>query len=271
MQTESLSSRANVGQLIRAAEGLTQWRPLVLSFLSLLCTMALFAVAAAVGNRLHNSFGSLLGVLIGLLAVAVLSAGFSGAGVMLMDRAKQITPRSMSDAIVFGFMCLPRFLGFALVLLALSLGLALVASLVYLICKIPGLGPLLVFITHPILVVAAACLFTAVMWVAIPMFTPAVWDGHSFKEALVVVYQSARSRLFKVIVMLVALYFITLLIGAVVVFGVIFGLALGLEDVLRLALQLPHRVLTQLATQLFQLLRIWRIRAARRAHSRVVG
>lgn len=224
MSIEPNMSKLNLSYLLRSAEGLTQWRPMLLSFLTLICAGLLFSLSGVMVGKVGGGFGAFLAFVVSLVALAVIAAGFSGSGVMLMDRAKLIQPRSMMDAVIFGFLCLPRFLGFALVLLALLIGMALVAGLVYLVCKIPGVGPLLLFIAHPVLVLAAAVITTAVFWVGFPMFTPAVWDGRGFKEALAVVYESARTRLFQVVLMLVALYMTATVIGFVVMGGLFTGL-----------------------------------------------
>lgn len=223
MPIEPNVSKLNLSYLMRSAEGLTQWRPMLLSFLTLVGAGLLFMLSGVIAGKLGNSFGAILALLMSLVAMALMAAGFSGSGAMLMDRAKHLPVRSMTDAVIFGFLCLPRFIGFALVLLAIAIAMALVAALVYLLCKIPGVGPLLLFVAHPVLVLGAAVIATAVMWVAFPMFTPAVLDGRGFKEALAVVYESARTRLFQVVLMLVALYVITAIIMGVVMGGLFAG------------------------------------------------
>lgn len=216
-------SKLNLSSLMRSAEGLTQWRPMLLSFLTLVGAGLLFMLSGVMAGKMGNSFGSVLAMVMSLVALALMAAGFSGSGVMLMDKAKRIPVRSMTDAVIFGFLCLPRFIGFALVLLVIAIAMALVAALVYLLCKIPGVGPLLLFVAHPVMVLGAAFIATAVMWVAFPMFTPAVLDGRGFKEALAVVYESARTRLFQVVLMLVALYVIAAIIMGVVMGGLFAG------------------------------------------------
>ena len=198
--------RIDFSQLLRAAEGLTQWRPMLLGFLTLVAAGLLMVAGQFLAFRLGGGAGALISAFIALLVVVVVAAGFSGAGVMLMDRAKAIEPRSMVDALLFGLTCLPKFIGFALVLLGLALGLTMVASLVYFVCKLPGIGPLLLFVAHPVLVVLTGVTFTAITWVAVPLFTPAVWDGRSFKESLSLVYAVARTRLIQVVALLLGLY-----------------------------------------------------------------
>ena len=213
MTPQTVAPRIDFSQLFRAAEGLAQWRPLVLGFLTLVCSGLLMLAGQFLALRLGGAMGGVLAMAVALLALVVAASGFSGVGVMLMDRAKSIAPRSMVDALLFGLMCLPKFIGFALVLLGLTLALALVAALVYFVCKLPGVGPLLLFVVHPVLVVVAGVFFTAISWVAIPLFTPAVWDGRGFKEALSLVYAVARTRLVQVVALFLGLYVVVSVIA----------------------------------------------------------
>ncbi|MDE2434369.1 MAG: zinc ribbon domain-containing protein [Burkholderiales bacterium] len=239
MQADVSKASFNPAYLIRSTEALTQWRPLLLNFLSLMLAGMVASLGATFALKSGSDVGRLMALVMFLLAFMITAAGFSGAGVMLMDRAKRIPARSMVDAIVFGFLCLPKFLGFLLVLLLVGLVATLVAAIVYAVCKIPGLGALLLFFAHPVLVLIAAILFIAIVWAVIPMFTPAVWDGRSFKESLSVVFVAARNRLFQVIMSLIALYCIVAIIGAVV-FG---GLFVGLSSMTAIAAMLMSDVL----------------------------
>ena len=206
MNTQTVAPRIDFSQLLRAAEGLTQWRPLALGFLTLVGSGLLMVGGMFLASSLNGALGGILAFVIGLLALVALASGFSGVGVMLMDRAKSIAPRSMVDALLFGLMCLPKFIGFFFVLLGLTLALSVVAALVYFVCKVPGVGPLLLFVAHPVLVVTAGVFFTTIGWVAIPLFTPAVWDGRGFKEALSLVFAVARTRLLQVVALFLGLY-----------------------------------------------------------------
>ncbi len=213
MQSQVTTPRIDFSQLLRAAEGLTQWRPALLGFLTLLGCAVLAGAGQFLAMRLGGAGGALLTLLVMLLTLVVAASGFSGAGALLMDRAKGLAPRSLVDALVFGLMCLPKFIGFALVLLGLTLGLTLVAAVVYFVCKVPGIGPLLLFVAHPVLVVVAGVFFTAVFWVVVPLFTPAVWDGRGFKEALSLVFTVARTRLVQVVALFLVLYVVIWVIG----------------------------------------------------------
>ncbi|ACY32856.1 zinc ribbon domain-containing protein [Comamonas thiooxydans] len=190
--------------LARAAEGLTQWRPLLLCFLTLLLTGALIAGAA----WMLVKAGFFMYLIFMLAAVVALLAGSSGVGIMLMDKARNEPVRSFSAAASAGLLCLPKFLLVGLAILVATLAYYLLAAVIYFICKIPVLGGILAFVAHPILVLVAAALLIAMIWVVGPLMGPALWSGLSVKAALANVLSIARKRLVEVVLMEVVLYVI---------------------------------------------------------------
>ena len=70
------------------------------------------------------------------------------------------------------------------------------------------LGGILAFVAHPILVLVAAALLIAMIWVVGPLMGPALWSGLSVKAALANVLSIARKRLVEVVLMEVVLYVI---------------------------------------------------------------
>lgn len=218
MQSSESLRQVNFGQLLRASEGLTQWRPIALGFLTWVAAGLLLVAGGFLAGNLGGVTGIVLGGLTGLVALILVAAGLSGVGILLMDKAKNIPPRSMMDALVAGVWCIPKFLGFYLVVLLVLLALALVGAIGYFLCKIPGIGPLFLFLLHPVLVVVAAAVLTGLLWVGFPLFTPAIWEGRRFKEALSLVLAVARTRLVPTVALFLALYVVISIIG-MVVFG----------------------------------------------------
>ena len=214
------------GELARATEGLTQWRPMLVGFGSLLLCGVLMAIAGATVAGLGNFFGVVLAGLLGLLALVVMFGGFSAVGIMLMDKARNLPPRSLTDAMTLGVLCIPRFLLFVLMLFVLTLGVGLVAAVLYLLCKVPLLGALLAFFVHPALVLVTAFLMVAVMFVAIPLFAPAVWSGLSFRQAMTSLVAIARKRLVQVVLMLIVLYLIVMVVTGLLFVGLVPATAL---------------------------------------------
>lgn len=206
MRESHPQAEINFSALARAGEGLTQWRPLLLGFLTLLLAVALAGLGVWSIVRMQNTFGSLLGLLLNLVAIVVVLAGTSGVGAMLMDRAQKVPVRGYLDAGIFGLMCIPKFLGFGLVVALAGLAFFLVAALVYFICKIPVLGAVLAFVAHPLLIMVGSALLVATLFVVNPLFAPAVWSGLSMKDALISVIGIASQRLVPVILMQLMLY-----------------------------------------------------------------
>ncbi|HEY4664085.1 MAG TPA: zinc ribbon domain-containing protein [Comamonas sp.] len=208
MSYTKASQGIQFGELARAAEGLTQWRPLVMGFLSLLLAGGLGVGAGAAMVSVRGMGGVILGALIWLIAVIVVFGGASAVGVMLMDKARNVPIRSFGDAAVFGLLCIPKFLLFVILMGLAIAAFGVVAALLYLLCKIPFVGAVLAFFIHPALVLVAAFLVVAVTFVATPLFAPAVWSGLSFKDALASLVAIAQKRLIQVVLMLIVLYVI---------------------------------------------------------------
>lgn len=206
MRESHPQAEINFSALARAGEGLTQWRPLLMGFLTLLLACALAGLGVWAIVRMQNVTGSLLGLLLNLVAIVVVLAGTSGVGAMLMDRAQRAPVRGYLDAGIFGLMCIPKFLGFGLVIALAGLAFFLVAALVYFICKIPVLGAVLAFVAHPLLIMVGSALLVALLFVVNPLFAPAVWSGLSMKDALISVIGIASQRLVPVVLMQLMLY-----------------------------------------------------------------
>lgn len=237
MQPSETMRQVSFAPLLRASEGLTQWRPMALGFL----TWVVVALLLAVGGFLSSSLGGAAGVglmgLFGLLAMILIAAGMSGAGILLMDKAKNIAPRSMLDAFLAGLWCIPKFLGFYVVVALVLAALAVVGAIGYFLAKIPGIGPLFFFVLHPVLVIMAAAVLTSLLWVGFPLFTPAVWEGRGFKESLTLVIAVSRQRLVPTVLLFLTLYVVVSVIG-MVVFGALLpgylfmtGLASSILDI----------------------------------------
>ena len=218
MQPSETMRQVSFAPLLRASEGLTQWRPMALGFLTWVVVALLLAVGGFLSSSLGGAAGGGLMGLFGLLAMILIAAGMSGAGILLMDKAKIIAPRSMLDAFLAGLWCIPKFLGFYVVVALVLAALAVVGAIGYFLAKIPGIGPLFFFVLHPVLVIVAAAVLTSLLWVGFPLFTPAVWEGRGFKESLTLVIAVSRQRLVPTVLLFLALYVVVSVIG-MVVFG----------------------------------------------------
>ena len=208
-----------VMDLARAGEGLTQWRSMALGFLTLLAVGVVYALAAWLAGAIGGIVGVVVFLVMLLVALVVLMTGISAVGVMLMDKAKNEPVRSMGQAVTFGLTCVPKALLLMVLVLAVVVVFAIVAAVLYFVCKIPVLGAVLAFVIHPILVLVAAVAFIALTWVINPLFMPALWSGMGFKAALGNVLLIARTRLIHVVLLQVVLYFILFVIWMLVFSG----------------------------------------------------
>ena len=217
MANENVPQDLHFSRIVRAAEGLTQGRALLASIVTFLLAALVGGLGGYTASKSGGGNGSLFVLgLTGVVEFIVFSTGFSAVGVMLMDRAKRIEVRSMTDAFIYGLLCLPKFVGFALCLLALMLVVGIVAWLGYFVCKIPGVGPVLLVIAHPVLVFSVAVILAGIGWVAVPLFAPSVWEGRSFGESLSVLHAVARNRLVPVVTSFMLLYVVVAIVSSVV-------------------------------------------------------
>ncbi|WP_218243535.1 zinc ribbon domain-containing protein [Comamonas fluminis] len=205
------------GTLARAAEGLTQWRPLLLGFLTLLLT----GITVWLGQLLAIKVSAIFALIMMVLAFVVMMAGFSGVGIMLMDKAKEQPVRSFAAAASAGLLCLPRFLLIGLVMTVVFIAYMIVAAIFYFLGKIPFIGGVIAFIAHPVLVLVFAAVLVAFIWVIGPLMAPALWSGLPVKAALGNVITIARKRLIEVVLMEVVLYVILTLICVLLFAGLV--------------------------------------------------
>jgi len=165
----------------------------------------------------------MLGFLAGLLAflawIVAIGTGVNAAGLLQMDHARGISPRSTADALAYGLMCIPKLIVLGLAFLAVEVAVFVVIALLLVICKIPVLGPLLFVVVFPLSVVVAGVTIVGLL-LCMLLSLPAIWQGASITRALAQTLAIVRSRLVESVLLLVLLGFITFAVG-LIVFGVL--------------------------------------------------
>ena len=211
---EGLSAHA-FSSLLQAVNGLRNARAVVAM---LGCTF----VGVIVSGLLLAMTGS-LGFLAGLLALVVwvvaIGTGLNAAGLLQMDHARGISPRSTVDALVYGLMCIPKLIVLALAFFAVEVAVFIVLALLMLICKIPFLGPLLFIVVFPLSVVVAGVTIVG-LFLCLVLSLPAIWQGASITRALAQTFAIVRSRLVEAVLLLVLIGFLSFAVGAII-FGVL--------------------------------------------------
>ena len=206
MQSNSGSQGAGglIGLLLRSGEALRNWQALV--------TLMATGVAMSVISMAFASLGSGVLMIIGmLLAMALGAVGISATGILLTDQALGMAPRSFGAALLDGLFAALRLLVLGLIGLAAMLVVALVVSILLLLCKIPGIGGVLYAVILPVSILVMAFVYAALYFIFC-LAGPAVWSGASIRQALAALYAVVKNRLFETAL---GIIFLILLMGMI--------------------------------------------------------
>jgi len=216
----------------RASEGLTHVRGMVVSFLGFVCGGACLVLGLYVASSSMNILARLFLLVTWFLDALIAGTAVSATGIMLLDKARGAQARSNSDALMFGLICLLKLWLVALGLFVAGVAIMFVPTLIYFICKIPGIGPLLLFFAHPILVLCAgALIFFASIFLT--LIVPALWDGDTISQAAAKTIEILKERAVTTVLYLLVMGAVTAIIlsilGAVILPGYLAmtGLATG--------------------------------------------
>ena len=126
-------------------------------------------------------------------------------GLLHMDHARGISPRSTVDALVYGLMCIPKLIALGILLFLVELAVFLVIAILLFICKIPFLGPVLFAVVFPVSVVVAGITVLG-LFLCMLLSLPAIWQGASIMRALSQTLAIARSRIVEAILLLAVVW-----------------------------------------------------------------
>ena len=217
MHTNKLGTASAAGLidlLLRSGEALQNWR-------ALLTLMGTGLVTFIVAGSLASS-GSMILILLGmLLAFITASIGLSATGILLMDQALEITPRSIKAALIDGIFAAMRLFVLTLVGLFIALAVILVASIFLVVCKIPGLGGLLYAIVFPAGTLVVAFVYAGLYFVY-SMAGAAVWSGASIRQSVAALYAIIAHRLVESALGVIVHSLLMMLVGTIIT-GFIFA------------------------------------------------
>ena len=202
-----------LSSLFGAINGLRNRRALIAMMACLVGGVLVAGLLAQLG-----AFMTFLGVLIWLVAAGI---GVNAAGLLHMDDARGISPRSTVDALVQGLLCIPKLIALAILLFLVELAVFLVIAIVLFICKIPFLGPVLFTVVFPVSVVIAGITVLG-LFLCMVLSLPAIWQGATIMRALSQTLAIARSRIVEAILLLAVVWLLAAVI-ALIVFGVLFS------------------------------------------------
>jgi hypothetical protein len=208
----------NSGSLLDSIDAVRNWRAVVL----LLITLVAGALVAGIGTLL-SSVSFFFVFVFALLAWAVVFYGGNAVGMMVMDEARGERSRPMMAAVMASLHCSHRLILVFLLIGALYLVGLLALALILLICKIPFLGPVLYTVVFPVSAVIVGIAMFAVPTVVFPLSAPSIWSGAKTMECVSQLLAIARKRLIMVLILMVAVAFISgvvaMLIGMILLFG----------------------------------------------------
>ena len=160
--------------------------------------------------------------LAGLVGALLLFTGIHAAGVLLMDQARGLPLRSVMDAVVYGFICVPKTIALIIGMALAVIAVYLVMWLLFLVCKIPGLGPVLFTFVFPLSVLVAGITAIGLM-ISLQLALPALWEGSGVAGALARAFTILRSRLVETVMLLAVVAvlsgFVFAFVAAVLLFG----------------------------------------------------
>ncbi len=206
-------SASALSSLFGAINGLRNRRALIAMMGCLVGGVLLAGLLTQMG-----AFMTFLGVLIWIVAAGT---GVNAAGLLHMDDARGISPRSTVDALVHGLMCIPKLIALAILLFLVELAVFLVIAIVLFICKIPFLGPVLFTVAFPVSVVVAGITVLG-LFLCMLLSLPAIWQGATIMRALSQTLAIARSRIVEAILLLAVVWLLAFVV-ALIVFGVLFA------------------------------------------------
>ena len=205
--------------LFQAVTGLRNRRALV----AMLGCMFVGVIVVGLLVAMTGSLGLFAGLLATVVWVVAIGTGVNAAGLLQMDHARGISPRSIADALVYGLMCIPKLIVLGLIFVAVEIAVFLVLAVLLFICKIPFLGPLLFVVVFPLSVVVAGVTIVGLI-LCMVLSLPAIWQGASITRALAQTFAIVRSRLLEAVLLLIFVGFLAFAV-AMIIFGVLgFGL-----------------------------------------------
>ncbi|WP_410499956.1 hypothetical protein [Chitinibacter sp. S2-10] len=188
-----------------------------------------FALFAAIGRSLFMNgyydsvkFITALGV---ISTLGVLLYGMNAVGLVLMADARQIEQPTARDAILISLATGHRFIGLALVNLAIVLLAFLAVIIALFICKIPGLGAFLYTFVYPITALLIGLLLVAQYLVIMPLAAPAIWDGHGVFTAMSRLYTLVRRKLAEVLMLELVLFTMLMVVSGLLATVLSIGVA----------------------------------------------
>lgn len=216
-KTQTMSAAGLTDLLLRSGEALRNWRALVTLIGTGVATIVIFLAMAASGNGVLAFLGA-------LLAYLILSVGISATGILLMDQAHDMAPRSINAALFDGIFAALRLFVLMLIGFAVALLAVLAVAILLVVCKIPGIGGFFYALVLPVAVLSVAFIYAGLYFV-FALAGASVWSGASIRQAVSTLYVIVTRRLVESALGVIVHSLLMLLIGGIVMAFVFAGTA----------------------------------------------
>jgi hypothetical protein len=179
----------------------------------------------------------LVGFLGMLVTFGIGLVGMNAAGILVSDAVWGRVQRSILQAVLVSLFTSHRLLLVLLFEGLLFLAYLLALGILLMVCKIPGIGPLLFAVIYPLGTLLSGVMLFGLLYVAIPLAAPAIWSGSTTTSALVMLKEIARHRLIMAVVMSLMLGLLMMVVSVIVVgivgsgVGITLGMSAGIVGV----------------------------------------
>lgn len=209
----------NSSSLLEALDAPSKWQAFVLlsaTSIAALTAMAVFGAVTAYLAMQSPYLGAFSGFIGFLVVFSIALIGVNATGIMLADEVWGRKQRGIMDSLLASAFTCHRLIAIFFVELVLFLLFLVVLTFLLFLCKIPGIGPVLYAVVFPLGAICTGIVVFALLYIAIPLAYPAVWNGTGIKRTLVMLQEVARTRLLTAVVMMVLLgLLITFVVGFV--------------------------------------------------------
>lgn len=217
-QTQTTSAAGLIDLLLRSGEALRNWRALITLIGTGIVTIVIFLALASSGNGVLAFLGM-------LLAYLIMSVGISATGILLMDQAQDMAPRSISAALIDGIFAALRLFVLMLIGFAVALLAVLAVAVLLAVCKVPGIGGFFYALVLPVAALSVAFIYAGLYFV-FALAGASVWSGASIRQAASTLYVIVTRRLVESALGVIVHSLLMLLIGGIVVVFVAAGTAM---------------------------------------------
>jgi hypothetical protein len=217
--SELRSKLTESGSLLGALDAITRGRPFALLVMTFLGCTLISAVFGGIAAALIEQSGVIAGIVgfLGMVIVAITAlVGLNGAGILLADDVWERPQRGIKDALLVSLFTSHRLIVILLLEGLLFLAYLVVLAIILFLCKIPGVGPVLYALIYPLGAILTGFVLFGLIYVAIPLAAPAVWNGATVMNAIAMLKEVVSHRLLFVVVMALLLGLLLAVAGGII-------------------------------------------------------